>query len=83
MFHAVRLLLAASRPRFFWQWFSPMQVSFSHALIFGKDKFVGFQRYTREYFVKDLNSSSGTFVNGWGPAPVHQLIPGLSALATC
>ncbi|CAI5476560.1 unnamed protein product, partial [Closterium sp. Yama58-4] len=39
-------------------------VSFSHAVVYGKDKYMGFGSYKREYFISDLGSTTGTFLNG-------------------
>ena len=43
--------------------FLPLQLSFSHALLYGEDKPAGYGRFTREYFVRDLGSTNGTLVN--------------------
>ncbi|GJP30938.1 hypothetical protein CLOM_g7354 [Closterium sp. NIES-68] len=39
-------------------------VSFAHCVVYGRDKFMGFGKYRREYFIKDAGSTTGTFVNG-------------------
>ncbi|CAI5486611.1 unnamed protein product, partial [Closterium sp. Naga37s-1] len=39
-------------------------VSFAHAVVYGKDKYMGFGSYKREYFIADIGSTTGTFLNG-------------------
>ncbi|CAI7860941.1 unnamed protein product [Closterium sp. NIES-53] len=39
-------------------------VSFAHAVVYGKDKYMGFGSYKREYFIADTGSTTGTFLNG-------------------